>query len=668
MTLSHQYESGVVFVWLLQCSHTVCLQCLHRIVASAIPTTAYSTTPAIPATPTASSSLTPTPPVNTSFRCPICRENIIVPRGGVAALPPSFLVNQLLDLMACQRREVIPKCSIHSNHLEFCETCDAVFCSACKSSPHTSLQSGSHNVIPFAVAIKRFAEILRSKVNESLVKLNEAEENITEEIRRLATAENSACQVVEQAYEEAVKLLDKRRVAYISKIRETAEKKSRNLNDQISLIEKEKTKVRDSCEGLEYQVEVRNITKRISELSQQLDSFSSLKHPRENSFLFCTTESDLTSFDIHTSTTYPPLCTLNEIPGNLKCIGIEMEIILETRDYNDETRKVGGDPVTCKITKGEKSKQECRVQDHEDGTYSIVFVPMSEGTYKMHVEIFGRPIRDENYSIEVSNHNSPVRMWGKGELTQPVSCARNESGELFVLDTGNSRIVVLDQNNIIKRCLENETLQGRSCTGIASSWNSKSLLVVNWRSKEVTRLSSVDGSTISMFTYDEFVEPVSLCVDKKGDIYIVDNGKKQIFVFDMDGKFKHDIKREAFSLLGGVAVGSDDQTLVVADTSLLIISGAGPQYDKEIKAPGKVPGRFGACCIDEEGLIIACRIEKKASYLQVFKLVNGGYKLVSTIDSFTSKLRRPSDISLISSRHVVVVDLGNELIKQYRYK
>jgi len=30
-----------------------------------------------------------------SFRCPICRETITVPRGGVAAFPPSFIVNQV---------------------------------------------------------------------------------------------------------------------------------------------------------------------------------------------------------------------------------------------------------------------------------------------------------------------------------------------------------------------------------------------------------------------------------------------------------------------------------------------------------------------------------------------------------------------------------------------
>ena len=47
-----------------------------------------------------------------------------MPQGGVGAFPPSFIVNQLLDLMAQQRRDVIPKCSVHTNQVGV-----KVFCS-----------------------------------------------------------------------------------------------------------------------------------------------------------------------------------------------------------------------------------------------------------------------------------------------------------------------------------------------------------------------------------------------------------------------------------------------------------------------------------------------------------------------------------------------------------
>lgn len=134
---------------LLQCSHTVCLHCLTRIAASQTRDTG-------------------------SFRCPICRESINIPRGGVSALPPSFLVNQLLDLMSRQGREVIPKCSVHiTQELLFCETCDTVFCMSCTRGSHNDgTNSCEHTIIPFSIAIKRMSEILLYKANECISKVS----------------------------------------------------------------------------------------------------------------------------------------------------------------------------------------------------------------------------------------------------------------------------------------------------------------------------------------------------------------------------------------------------------------------------------------------------------------------------------------------------------------
>ncbi len=67
------------------------------------------------------------------MRCPICRETILVPRGGASTFPPAFIVNQLLDLLASQRRDRVPKCRLHpAQELLFCETCDVIFCPDCR--------------------------------------------------------------------------------------------------------------------------------------------------------------------------------------------------------------------------------------------------------------------------------------------------------------------------------------------------------------------------------------------------------------------------------------------------------------------------------------------------------------------------------------------------------
>ena len=168
------------------------------------------------------------------------------------------------------------------------------------------------------------------------------------------------------------------------------------------------------------------------------------------------------STNIRTSTTFPPLCTLTVAPESLLNVGLEVELLLETRDYYNKFRKEGGDPVQVSITCPDSKpfpNNKITVQDNEDGMYFVKFTPSEVGIYQVQVQIFGRPIKDSNVKIEFSEHNDPIKVWGKDELCQPVSVAKNEIGELFVLDTGNGRIVVLDQSLQMKRILKNETLE-----------------------------------------------------------------------------------------------------------------------------------------------------------------------------------------------------------------
>ncbi|VDP93558.1 unnamed protein product [Echinostoma caproni] len=205
---------------LLPCSHTICRSCLDRILE----------------TQTQSS----------SFRCPICRETIAIPNGGggASAFPPAFIVNQLLDLLATQRRDVVPKCRIHVNQeLLFCETCDVVFCTECRGRSHASQltcggstssptlntavlttqatvlpfddgdgvplpgplsgSSGSvggtalnHNVISFNVAIKRCTEIMLYKMHLCVQELNNAQDAVTAELGRLEANKNICTEVI----------------------------------------------------------------------------------------------------------------------------------------------------------------------------------------------------------------------------------------------------------------------------------------------------------------------------------------------------------------------------------------------------------------------------------------------------------------------------------------
>lgn len=121
---------------LLPCSHTVCVHCLTRIAAAANNRRTTLDASLNNGRNAGNGNLAQSQqqqdsqaaqPQRQTFRCPICRELIVVPpNGGVAALPPSFLVNQLLDLISTHRqRTLIPTCcggglvSSHSNQVLF---------------------------------------------------------------------------------------------------------------------------------------------------------------------------------------------------------------------------------------------------------------------------------------------------------------------------------------------------------------------------------------------------------------------------------------------------------------------------------------------------------------------------------------------------------------------
>ncbi|KAL1491893.1 hypothetical protein ABEB36_012415 [Hypothenemus hampei] len=643
---------------LLQCSHTVCLHCLTRIAASQTRDT-------------------------NSFRCPICRELITIPRGGVSALPPSFLVNQLLDLMSRQRREVIPKCSVHINQeLLFCETCDTVFCTLCTGGSHNdSTNNCEHTIIPFSIAIKRMSEILLYKANECISKLTQAQEGVTSELNRLDAAKDNCLELIDETFQQIQQAIDKRKQEMIDQVKQMCNEKRRVLEEQHGLIENEKNKVEQECQGLQYQVEVRNITQKIEILTEKLDTAFSLGEPRENAFLTCdfTLNDSLEQIQQHlgilgkvkTSTTFPSLCTAL-IDDNI-ISGIESCITLTTVDYHGNPRKNGGDPIQVEIipvtTQGPGSSFPVRIHDCDDGTYKLYFRARKSGRYGVKMSVIDRPIKDNPLYFDVSEHNNPIATYGsrgsgKDEFNQPVAIAIDERDQtVYVLDTGNSRIKVLNDKFEFVKHITNEGLLGRSCTGITLSNNG--LIVVNWRTKYVTELTT-DGETIKTFTNNAFQEPIDVAVDKHyGHILVADNGMSCVFVFDEEGKILFQVgKKGTFSMISSVCVSPTGEILV-ADSRIQMFSAKG-DFMEVLYDEGRGKGRYGGIVIDTEGRIVASRTEQKGrSYLQV--LCSNDKSVNQYIDSYDSKLKRPGGCAVTNDLHVIVVDLGNNSIKKYRY-
>lgn len=80
---------------------------------------------------------------------------------------------------------------------------------------------------------------------------------MSHEMKRLEAAAAASTEAANAVFDEATALLEKRRQNAVREIRDIASAKKEKLKEQLELIEKERCKVKKTCNGLEYQVEVK---------------------------------------------------------------------------------------------------------------------------------------------------------------------------------------------------------------------------------------------------------------------------------------------------------------------------------------------------------------------------------------------------------------------------
>lgn len=606
-TCLYAYDQSEHAPKLLSCSHTICQSCLELIAQS--------------------------PTLNNSaeagcIKCPICRQNIAIPNGGVGALPPSFLVNQLFDLVNKKPREFIPKCSVHiEQELLFCETCDCVFCDTCNnsnesddsltstsltttasssssttSSSNTTTTAAASNVpprqqtkqhiseactvIPFSTAIKRMSEILNYRSQQCSGKLDEARDNVQKEIEKLEANCSDAIRDIGLAFEKIKTLVEEREKELLEETKRLHEYKKNVLLEQLQTIENEKSNLTTNTSvKINNEMDVKNLSKKISDLTEKNDSALALYTPRENCFICFENDNEetLKSIDefvnefgkIRTSKTYPPYCTSKLVHFSTH---LRSKAIVQSVDYNGSHQTFGGDPIHAELRLvgyNDDIDGDISITDKRDGTYEVEFVPPIPGKYQLHIYIFNRPIKNCPLTFETNSHHNPVAIYGSSSkkgvedqfhhFSQPASLIINKhNGRVYILDSFNNRIKILAQIDS-QECpfsfmqhIQPEFFAGRSCTGIALLYPEEddecdehgiqalslsprkppnpNILVTDWRNRIIYELN-LDGKLLRQYTHDDLEEPTNIAVDSRGRIFVVD--RESIFVFNSVGKLLH---------------------------------------------------------------------------------------------------------------------------------
>ena len=159
----------------------------------------------------------------------------------------------------------------------------------------------------------------------------------------------------------------------------------------------------------------------------------------------------------------------------------------------------------------------------------------------------------------------------QGELLYPQGIFVNDSGEIFVVDQGNSRIQVFDKSGKFLRMFGGKKYLYRPlCVAELKNGN---IIVTDSYNQATTgsgiAIFSKEGKFIKKIisfgkdSSDGFNAPTGVAVDDEGNVFISDTGNNRVVVFDKDLNFVKQIGNGVLSSPTGIAV--DNKYIYVSD-------------------------------------------------------------------------------------------------------
>lgn len=176
-------------------------------------------------------------------------------------------------------------------------------------------------------------------------------------------------------------------------------------------------------------------------------------------------------------------------------------------------------------------------------------------------------------------HNYLFSIYEPGVLSRPLGVAVSQWGDIVVADSANHRIAIFDANGKLSKTL-GKMGQGPGefnyPTGVAV-YGGK-IYVADFYNQRVQVLD-FDGEQLSVLPrgldlkeIGSGIMPVTLAVDKNGNLYVSDVSQQRILVFDDKGNFTRFIGQGGsgagqLSYVNGIAVNVDDGEVYLSNSN-----------------------------------------------------------------------------------------------------
>jgi len=443
----------------------------------------------------------------------------------------------------------------------FCKICEDSICNACALTDHEGhakmlLEKAANER---KLQVKSAIESQKDKVQMKKNEITKIDENCAKIQEHAATVKRR----VEQFVETVFQVIDAKKQKIINEVENQAKESLQRLETNKSEIEDE-VKMSEATLNKAETFLKRSASAEIMQPNKLLNKIFQEEVGEENSadrdegnfleFDFVKNQTllenvnaeNIGSLKRFVSKTRPHLSSAEGKGINEAFVGLEAQFFLTTRNAEGEQCYDERDCVTVEIRnhQGQDCATKARVQDNNDGSYSISYSAKETGQFELSVKVNEEYVRGNPFAVEVKPRQfRPVLTFGqRGSaarmLRKPWGVAVNERNEIAVTDNGNSRIQLFSSDGIFLRSFGKKgDKQGELNwpAGIAFDIKNENIFVVDSSNYRV-QLFSDQGEYLNQFGSkgnldDQLMTPHGLSVNCDGNIIVADSGNKLVKIF-----------------------------------------------------------------------------------------------------------------------------------------
>ena len=523
-------------------------------------------------------------------------------------------------------------CPVHSDEVLkfYCKTCSLLICCDCMALSHSG---HSYDRIE-AVAESEKTNLLSTmkKAESSVCKLDKAVTDGEKVIRNVQAKQKSMDDEINQCFQDLQKVLTIRKDILLAKSSEIGLGKVTALKLQGEQMKRLSGEITRVCErikeasGSYVPVEMLSakgpMSDKLSSLLEQFDTISLDPCKNERATTYIDSSAITSGIEKLGTVTAGGSCASNStialyMPQACAIKGREKKFVVTARDVEGKPFYLGGEVVEAKMQLiGKEVATDTvvgKVQDNQNGTYSVSLTPQTIGEHQLSVTIGNEPIKSSPFVVSVQeprNYNSlSIVQKYYSTSSQPWDVALGDNNEVFVAGYGSNCIEVFNQNGDLLRTIGGKgsgDLQFSAPIGIAIRGDI--IYVADSSNYRVQKLTT-SGEHIATFGSKgsgegQLNQPYGICTDPEGNIYVSEcNANHRISVFSADGTFKHFITGNmrnpwgmAFDLEGNLHVAS-------YSTNTIMVFSSDGNYVKQYGSINQPAG----ITIDPEGyILVAC--------------------------------------------------------------